>query len=273
MTVPASACIPVRRIFAPRPNIDRQRLWNAYRIGISTATPSAINQASLDQKIIRDDPYALTFQTLSKDEATRAVVGAGPRAGASMIVVGHGPAKFPTSRLLASSAGRHWHGILAEHRSHPAGDQATHVPVYTEISILIRGRATVTRQVGRVRQRTDAARGAIWLSPAGLSEDFVNIEFIEANLESDISIEDIASAASLSRSLFARAFKSATGKSPRQYVSERRLSVAKLFLMQGGKPILEVAFACNFSSQANFTKAFRGATGMTPSQYRKLFRA
>lgn len=98
------------------------------------------------------------------------------------------------------------------------------------------------------------------------------LEFIEANLESDITMEDVASAASLSRFHFARAFKATTGKSPRSYISERRLSLAKLLLMQGDKPIMEIAFACNFSSQANFAKAFRRATGLTPGQYRNLIR-
>ncbi len=41
--------------------------------------------------------------------------------------------------------------------------------------------------------------------------------------------------------------------------------------MRGDQPLLDIAFALNFSSQANFTRAFRVGTGMTPSQFRRDF--
>jgi len=42
------------------------------------------------------------------------------------------------------------------------------------------------------------------------------LEFVEAHLEDDITVENLASTACLSRFHFARAFKTATGKTPRQ---------------------------------------------------------
>ena len=41
--------------------------------------------------------------------------------------------------------------------------------------------------------------------------------------------------------------------------------------MRGDQPLLDIAIALNFSSQANFTRAFRIATGMTPGQFRRDF--
>lgn len=41
--------------------------------------------------------------------------------------------------------------------------------------------------------------------------------------------------------------------------------------MRGDQPLLEIAIALNFSSQANFTRAFRVGTGMTRSQFRRDF--
>ena len=94
------------------------------------------------------------------------------------------------------------------------------------------------------------------------------LEFVEAHLESDISVEDLASTAALSRFHFTRAFKAATGKTPRQHVSERRLQLAKSLLAGGDRSLMEIALACNFSSQANFARAFRRSTGVTPGKYR-----
>jgi AraC family transcriptional regulator len=97
-------------------------------------------------------------------------------------------------------------------------------------------------------------------------------EYIDANLEGgDLTIARLAQVASLSQFHFARAFKTAVGKSPHQYVSGHRLERAKVLLRRGDQSLLDIAVALNFSSQANFTRAFRQGTGMTPGQYRRSF--
>ena len=96
-------------------------------------------------------------------------------------------------------------------------------------------------------------------------------EYIAANLEGDLTIAQLAKVACLSRFHFARAFKAAVGQSPHQYVSARRLEHAKEMLMRGDQPLLDIAIALNFSSQANFTRAFRVGTGMTPGRFRRDF--
>ncbi len=63
-------------------------------------------------------------------------------------------------------------------------------------------------------------------------------EYIEANLEEDLSITPLAKVASLSRFHFARTFKTAVGQSPHQYVSAHRLERAKEMLMRGDQPLL-----------------------------------
>jgi len=74
--------------------------------------------------------------------------------------------------------------------------------------------------------------------------------------------------ASLSNFHFVRAFKTAMGQSPHQYVSAKRLECAKALLIRGDRPLADIALALNFSSQANFSKAFRKFVGRAPSQYR-----
>lgn len=94
-----------------------------------------------------------------------------------MILIGHGFEKFPTGQLLASSIERNWSGILAERRSHPAGDLPAYIPTSTEVAILMRTKSpsVVTRRGAGYLQQTRATSGTVWLCPAGLGEDFIEI--------------------------------------------------------------------------------------------------
>ena len=97
------------------------------------------------------------------------------------------------------------------------------------------------------------------------------LDYIEANLEGDLTLDGMASIACLSRYHFARAFKQAVGQPPHRYVSARRLDRAKALLMQGERSLVDIALALSFSDQASFTRAFRQATGQAPGQYRREF--
>lgn len=94
------------------------------------------------------------------------------------------------------------------------------------------------------------------------------IEYIEDNLENDISVVELASVASFSLYHFARAFHVSTGRSPHAYVAERRIDMAKHLLAYSGVPLSTIAASCRFSSQSNFSKAFQNATGYSPGRYR-----
>ncbi len=98
---------------------------------------------------------------------------------------------------------------------------------------------------------------------------FRMLDYIEANLEGDLTIDRMASIACLSKYHFARAFKQAVGQSPHRYVSAKRIERAKALLIHGDRSLVDIALALSFSCQANFTRAFRQAAGQTPSQYRQ----
>jgi AraC family transcriptional regulator len=95
------------------------------------------------------------------------------------------------------------------------------------------------------------------------------LDHIDRHLEDDLTLDDMASVACLSRFHFARAFKQAVGQSPCRYVTARRLERAEILLTEGGTPLIEIALSLRFSSQANFSRAFRQSTGMAPGQYRR----
>ena len=95
------------------------------------------------------------------------------------------------------------------------------------------------------------------------------LDYIDRHLEGNLTLDSMASVACLSRFHFARAFKQAVGQSPLRYVVARRLERAKVLLIEGEVPLVEIALVLRFSSQANFTRAFRQSTGLAPGQYRR----
>ncbi len=97
------------------------------------------------------------------------------------------------------------------------------------------------------------------------------IDYIHANLTKEITVEDLAGAASLSRFHFSRMFKTVTGQSPHRFISRLRLELSKSLLTEG-RSIADVAHHCGFSSESNFVRSFRRVTGVTPGRYRALAR-
>jgi AraC family transcriptional regulator len=97
------------------------------------------------------------------------------------------------------------------------------------------------------------------------------LEYIERHMEEDLTLDRLAAAVCLSKYHFSRAFKVATGTSPKRYLKERRLDMAKTRLSEETGTLTDIAMLCRFSSEANFSRAFRGATGLTPGRYRRTF--
>src|SRR5438309_8049927 len=95
------------------------------------------------------------------------------------------------------------------------------------------------------------------------------LAYIEAHIEDEIGIDDLARIACLSPFHFIRMFGRRTGMPPARYLARRRLQRAEAMLMAGEMKIGEIALACCFSSQANFTRAFRRSTGETPAAFRR----
>ena len=94
-------------------------------------------------------------------------------------------------------------------------------------------------------------------------------DFIEDNLEGEITLAAMASACGIGTKSFVRAFAATTGKSPYQYVIAARVERAKRLIEQDQEGLAEIALRCGFSHQEHLTRAFRRLTGQTPGRYRR----
>lgn len=95
------------------------------------------------------------------------------------------------------------------------------------------------------------------------------LDFIEARLAEEVSLDDLAQVAESSRSHFSRAFRDATGFPPYRYLLGRRIDAAKTMLLESQVPISEVSERCGFKNSAQFTVMFKQFLGCTPARFRQ----
>jgi len=97
-------------------------------------------------------------------------------------------------------------------------------------------------------------------------------ERVRAEFRAPPSWKELAREAGVHPVHLARSFRAATGLSPAGFVRRLRLEWATEQLLQGRKPLAEVAAEAGFADQSHFTRLFRARTGLTPALYRNRFR-
>jgi len=106
------------------------------------------------------------------------------------------------------------------------------------------------------------------LTPARLRKV---VELVHAEMDGDLSLEELANTAGLSITHFSQMFRQSTGQSPHQFVLQRRIERAKEMLHAAENRVLDVAVACGFKSQEHFARVFRSLCGASPTEYRQEF--
>ena len=95
------------------------------------------------------------------------------------------------------------------------------------------------------------------------------IDYIHDHLADDLTLSVMANIAAMSHYHFSRAFKTATGKSPLQYVITERLELAKVLLRTTNMSIAQICLRIGYNDLSRFSQHFKRMTGATPGQFRK----
>jgi AraC family transcriptional regulator len=90
------------------------------------------------------------------------------------------------------------------------------------------------------------------------------VEYIQDQLDADLTVSGIAQAVGMSPDHFTRLFKKSTGQSPHQYVVEARVRKAKELLTTGKFTISEAAYHVGFVDQSHLTRHFKRVFGLPP---------
>jgi AraC-like DNA-binding protein len=85
-----------------------------------------------------------------------------------------------------------------------------------------------------------------------------------------IDLNEIAAKAQFSKYYFIKLFSRYYGRTPYQYLREKRLEIAK-DKIRLGLSVTEACFAVGFTSLPSFSAAFLKAFGKSPSEYKKQF--
>lgn len=94
-------------------------------------------------------------------------------------------------------------------------------------------------------------------------------QIIEANLFSQLTIEQLAEKSNLSISSFKREFAKLYEDTPANYIRNKKLEKAAELLLISDERITDIAFDCGFNDLATFTKNFSDKYHISPSAYRQ----
>lgn len=95
------------------------------------------------------------------------------------------------------------------------------------------------------------------------------IEYINAHLHEEISIDDICRHIPISKYYFCKRFKQVTGQTVMRYILKVRIDTAKNMLENTDLSVGQISERCGFSSQSYFCRVFKEELGITPLQHQK----
>lgn len=95
------------------------------------------------------------------------------------------------------------------------------------------------------------------------------IDYIIANISSDISVKDVADYVHFTPEYFSKLFKKETGENVKNYIRRIKIDAAKDLLGNPKIPVNIIAAELGYSNYSHFTQMFRKYENVTPTEYRK----
>lgn len=96
-------------------------------------------------------------------------------------------------------------------------------------------------------------------------------DLADARYFEPLGVDDLASAARLSRAHFSREFRRAFGESPHSYLLTRRLERAAALLRTTDRTVADICFSVGLQSVGSFTTSFTRTYGVSPTVYRARY--
>ena len=156
------------------------------------------------------------------------------------------------------------------------------LPNYREVRDVIEPLISRMRHVGQVPERemsiavyqilcmiqTSGSLDQVYCPPNKDTIDDV-INFIRANPDKILTIEQLADHANMSPYYFSHQFKAITGQSPISYMFNVKINLAKSMLLYTDNSISKISDQLGFSSSSSFINAFKSRVGVSPLAFRK----
>ncbi len=102
-------------------------------------------------------------------------------------------------------------------------------------------------------------------------DKFINIlSYIDNNYAEDLSLEKVAQTANFSKYHFARLFKQYTNTTFYEYLSHKRIMVARELILKN-IPVTDVAFQTGFNNLTTFCRCFKKYMNCSPTQFKNKF--
>jgi AraC-like DNA-binding protein len=108
-----------------------------------------------------------------------------------------------------------------------------------------------------------------WL--AAMSDKHLSkaIQAMHAGLDRSWSVASLAREAHMSRSAFALKFKSVSGQTPLEYLTQWRMHIAGAMIRSNNTSLFEVTSAVGYASESSFSRVFKREMGAAPREYRR----
>ncbi|MEG1887872.1 MAG: AraC family transcriptional regulator, partial [Oscillospiraceae bacterium] len=94
------------------------------------------------------------------------------------------------------------------------------------------------------------------------------MQYVKANYNQKITLDDVAAHVYLSRSYISSIFKEEMGETLFSYINRVRVEKSKTLLTNENVSLADVAGLCGFEDQSYFSKVFKSLTGVSPKKYR-----
>jgi AraC-like DNA-binding protein len=131
---------------------------------------------------------------------------------------------------------------------------------------LLRAHQRVLREVAGLPAARPATRAELYRR-LHLARDY-----IDASCAGPLALADLARTAGLSPNHLLRTFRQLFHQTPYQYITARRLELARRLLAETERPISEICLAVGFESLGSFSWLVRRKVGVAPSEYRRQYR-